>query len=41
MPIAEQVHAILFEGKSPSEGVADLMARAPAREMEGLVDEPS
>jgi glycerol-3-phosphate dehydrogenase (NAD(P)+) len=36
MPIAEQVHAILFESKSPSEGVADLMTRAPSREMEGF-----
>ncbi len=35
MPIADQVHAILFEGKSPYEGVVDLMTRAPAREMEG------
>ncbi len=36
MPIAEQVHSILFEKKSPAEGVADLMTRAPSREMEGF-----
>jgi len=36
MPIAEQVHAILFENKDPRSGVIDLMNRAPAREMEGL-----
>ena len=38
MPIAEQVHAILFENKSPYDGVVDLMTRAPAREMEGLLE---
>lgn len=27
MPIAEQVHAVLFEGKSPRDAAADLMAR--------------
>lgn len=37
MPIAEQVHAILFEGKDPYLGVTDLMTRAPAAEMEGLL----
>jgi len=38
MPIAEQVHAILFENKNPYDGVVDLMTRAPAREMEGLLE---
>ena len=38
MPIAEQVHAILFEGKDPYEGVVDLMTRAPAREMDGFLE---
>jgi glycerol-3-phosphate dehydrogenase (NAD(P)+) len=37
MPIAEQVHAILFEGKDPREAVFDLMTRAPAAEMDGLL----
>lgn len=37
MPIAEQVHAVLFEGKAPLEAVNDLMTRAPAEEMEGLL----
>ena len=36
MPIAEQVHAVLFEGKSPREAVLDLMRREPADEMKGL-----
>lgn len=36
MPIAEQVHAVLFEGKSPREAVLDLMRREPAEEMRGL-----
>ncbi len=36
MPIAEQVHAILFEGKDPATAVADLMSRAPSAEMAGL-----
>ena len=38
MPIAEQVHAILFENKNPYDGVVDLMTRAPAREMDGLTE---
>ncbi|HTF87110.1 MAG TPA: NAD(P)H-dependent glycerol-3-phosphate dehydrogenase [Planctomycetota bacterium] len=37
MPIAEQVHAVLFEDKSPREAVLDLMRREPAEEMKGLV----
>ena len=36
MPIAEQVHAVLFEGKSPREAVLDLMRREPSEEMKGL-----
>lgn len=37
MPIAEQVHGILFEGKDPRESVNELMRREPAGEMDGLV----
>jgi glycerol-3-phosphate dehydrogenase (NAD(P)+) len=36
MPIAEQVHAVLFEGKDPRTVVTDLMTREPATEMDGL-----
>lgn len=36
MPIAEQVHAVLFERKDPREAVLDLMSREPQSEMEGL-----
>jgi glycerol-3-phosphate dehydrogenase (NAD(P)+) len=36
MPIAEQVHAVLFEGKAPRDAVAALMASAPTSEMAGL-----
>lgn len=36
MPIAEQVHDVLFEDKDPSAAVEDLMRRSPAGEMEGL-----
>lgn len=36
MPIAEQVHGILFDGKDPREAVLELMTRAPAGEMDGL-----
>jgi uncharacterized protein (TIGR01777 family) len=35
-PIATEVHAVLFEGKSPRDAVLDLMSREPAAEMEGL-----
>ena len=37
LPIAEQVHAVLFEDKDPRDAVLDLMRRAPAGEMDGLV----
>jgi len=36
MPIAEQVHAVLFEGRDPQEGVLALMRREPTREMDSL-----
>ncbi len=36
MPIAEQVHAVLFEGKDPRQAVIELMRREPAGEMDGL-----
>jgi glycerol-3-phosphate dehydrogenase (NAD(P)+) len=39
MPIASEVHAVLFEGKDPREAVLDLMRRVPAREMDGLVED--
>jgi glycerol-3-phosphate dehydrogenase (NAD(P)+) len=35
MPIAEQVHAVLFDGKNPREAVLHLMSRAPTDEMDG------
>ena len=38
MPIAEQVHAVLFEGKDPRVAVTDLMRREPTTEMHGLYD---
>lgn len=38
MPIAEQVHAVLFEGKDPREAVDALMTREPTGEMDGLFD---
>ncbi|MBK7642932.1 MAG: NAD(P)-dependent glycerol-3-phosphate dehydrogenase [Planctomycetes bacterium] len=37
MPIAEQVHAVLFDGKNPREAVIDLMNRAPTTEMDSLI----
>ncbi len=37
MPIAEQVHAVLFEEKDPTEAVVELMQREPSGEMDGLV----
>ncbi|MCY3003715.1 MAG: NAD(P)-dependent glycerol-3-phosphate dehydrogenase [Planctomycetota bacterium] len=37
MPIAAEVHAVLFESKPPRAAVADLMRREPAPEMKGLV----
>jgi glycerol-3-phosphate dehydrogenase (NAD(P)+) len=39
MPIAEQVHAVLFDGKDPREAVTDLMNRAPTAEMDSLMEE--
>jgi len=36
MPIAEQVHAVLFEGKDPRKAVTELMRRELAGEMDGL-----
>ena len=38
MPIAEQVHAVLFEGKDPRSAVLDLMRREPTAEMNGLFE---
>jgi glycerol-3-phosphate dehydrogenase (NAD(P)+) len=32
MPITEQMHAILNQGKSPSEAIQELMARTSKRE---------
>ena len=40
MPIAEHVHAVLFEGKDPRTVVTDLMTREPAAEMDGLAQRP-
>jgi glycerol-3-phosphate dehydrogenase (NAD(P)+) len=39
MPIAEQVHAVLFERKDPAEAVTELMRRQPTGEMDGLISE--
>ena len=39
MPIAEQVHAVLFEDKDPSLAVQELMRREPVGEMDGLSGE--
>ncbi len=36
MPIAEQVHGVLFEGKDPRQAVIELMRREPSGEMDGL-----
>lgn len=36
MPIAAEVHAVLFEGKNPREAVLDLMRREPISEMARL-----
>jgi hypothetical protein len=32
LPIASQVHAVLFEGRRPAEALLSLMAREPTRE---------
>jgi glycerol-3-phosphate dehydrogenase (NAD(P)+) len=37
MPIAEQVHGVLFEQKDPRQGVLDLMRREPTGEMDSLI----
>ncbi|MEX1025723.1 MAG: NAD(P)H-dependent glycerol-3-phosphate dehydrogenase [Planctomycetota bacterium] len=37
MPIAEEVHSILFEDKDPRQAVHDLMTREPTSEMEDLL----
>lgn len=36
MPIAEQVHAVLFEGRDPRDAVLALMQREPTAEMDDL-----
>lgn len=36
LPIAEQVHAVLFDGVDPREAVVALMEREPVAEMQGL-----
>jgi glycerol-3-phosphate dehydrogenase (NAD(P)+) len=38
MPIVEEVHHILFEGKSPERATADLMLRSPKPELWGGTD---
>ena len=38
MPIAEQVHAVLFANRAPRDAVLELMRRAPAAEMDGLTE---
>ena len=37
LPIAAQVHAVLFDGRDPREAVQALMAREPSAEMDGLL----
>ena len=37
LPIAEQVHAVLFEDKDPREAVHDLMSREPTDEWAGVL----
>ncbi|MCB9916676.1 MAG: NAD(P)-dependent glycerol-3-phosphate dehydrogenase [Planctomycetes bacterium] len=39
LPIAQEVHSILFEGKDPRAAVLDLMRRELVGEMDGLVGE--
>jgi glycerol-3-phosphate dehydrogenase (NAD(P)+) len=36
LPITRTIHAILFEGKNPRQGVIELMLRDPKDELEGL-----
>ncbi len=38
MPIVEEVHHILFEGKPPKQATADLMLREPKPELWGGAD---
>ena len=38
MPIVEEVHHILFEGKPPERATADLMLREPKPELWGGTD---
>ena len=38
LPIAEQVRAVVFEGRAPLAAVAELMARAPKDELEPAAD---
>ena len=38
MPIAEQVHAVLFEQRDPRKAVIELMRRELSGEMDGLAD---
>jgi len=33
MPITEQMHLVLFEGKDPAEAIRDLMLRDPKSEI--------
>jgi len=37
MPIVEQMHAVLFEDKSPHRAVDELLARAARDELTGAV----
>jgi glycerol-3-phosphate dehydrogenase (NAD(P)+) len=36
MPITQCLHAVLFEGKSPADGIAELMSRRPRRELHAM-----
>jgi glycerol-3-phosphate dehydrogenase (NAD(P)+) len=36
LPIAEQLHAVMFAGKRPADAIASLLARDPTEEMQGL-----
>jgi glycerol-3-phosphate dehydrogenase (NAD(P)+) len=36
MPIALEIHAVLFEGKPIATALSDLMGRGPADELRGL-----
>ena len=41
LPIAEQVEAVVYEGRPPMQAVAELMTRAPKDELSGLGDPAS